>query len=254
MKSLQGLPVLVTGGSRGLDLGLVEALVARKAKVTVISGGRGDLDAVADRLGVCILEADVTTPGVAEAVLREVQPSVTILNAGSTQPMGSIHQMSWADSTKVWDQDMRAGLAWMQAAIRAPLPRGSRVLLGWSGAAIAGSSLSDGYAGAKRMIWLLATYGNGVSAEQNLGIRFQALLPQQIIGGTGVGDAEASANAARKALSSQDILATFGKPMDPETYGDFVAALLEDPAADAGTALSSSGNGGIVAMDTEHSI
>ncbi len=249
MKSLEGLPVLVTGGSRGLGLGIVEALVARKAKVTVLSRGRKDLDAVADRLGVAVIAADVTTPGVAEAALGQVQPSVTILNAGSTPPMGPIHKMSWADFSQVWDQDVRAGLTWMQAAIRAPLPRGSRVLLGSSGAAIVGSPLSGGYAGAKRMLWLLATYGNGISAEQKLGIRFQALLPNQIIGGTGVGDAAASAYAAKRGMAPGDFLATFGKPMDPGTYGEFVATLLEDPATEGGTAFTLSGDRGVVALD-----
>ena len=52
-----------------------------------------------------------------------------------------------------------------------------------------GSPLSGGYAGAKRMLWFMAKYANGVSEQKGLGIRFQAIVPLQIIGGTGVGDA-----------------------------------------------------------------
>jgi NAD(P)-dependent dehydrogenase (short-subunit alcohol dehydrogenase family) len=37
--SLKDKTVVVTGGSRGLGLGLVEALVARDAKVTVVARG-----------------------------------------------------------------------------------------------------------------------------------------------------------------------------------------------------------------------
>ena len=42
--NLKDKNVVVTGGSRGLGLGLVEALVARGAKVTVVAR---DLDALA---------------------------------------------------------------------------------------------------------------------------------------------------------------------------------------------------------------
>ena len=48
--------------------------------------------------------------------------------------------------------------------------------------------MSGGYAGAKRMLWIMAKYANGISAEKGLGIYFQAIVPLQIIGGTGVGD------------------------------------------------------------------
>ena len=70
---------------------------------------------------------------------------------------------------------MKAGFHWIQETIRLPLARGSRVLIGSSRAAISGSPMSGGYAGAKRMLWLMASYANVVSAELNLGIRFQAL-------------------------------------------------------------------------------
>jgi hypothetical protein len=34
------------------------------------------------------------------------------------------------------------------------------------------------------MLWFMAEYANGISKEKNLGIRFQAVLSLQIIGGT----------------------------------------------------------------------
>jgi hypothetical protein len=45
-----------------------------------------------------------------------------------------------------------------------------------SGAAVRGSPLSGGYAGAKRMVWLLAGYANGLARELGLGIRFQTVM------------------------------------------------------------------------------
>jgi len=83
----------------------------------------------------------------------------------------------------------------MQAALNLPLAPGARVLVGSSGAAQQGSPLSGGYAGAKRMLWFMAKYADGVAKQKGLGIRFQAIVALQMIGGTGVGDKAASAYA-----------------------------------------------------------
>ena len=39
--------------------------------------------------------------------------------------------------------------------------------------------MSSGYGGAKRMLWFIAKYANGVSEKKHLGIRFQAIVPQR---------------------------------------------------------------------------
>src|SRR5262249_57197287 len=105
--------------------------------------------------------------------------------------------------TAVWDTDVKAGLYGIQAALKAPLASGARVLIVSSGAAIAGNPLSGGYAGAKRMLWLMAHYANGRSAERGLGIQFQVLIPQQIVVETALGHQAASAGARRRACRSR---------------------------------------------------
>src|ERR1700733_9072336 len=72
--------------------------------------------------------------------------------------------------------------------------------------------MSGGYAGAKRMLWIMAKYANGISAEKSLGIHFQAIVPLQIIGGTGVGDAGANAYAHAMGMKPEQYLARFGAP------------------------------------------
>jgi tetratricopeptide (TPR) repeat protein len=42
---------------------------------------------------------------------------------------------------------------------------------------------------AKRMQWMMAKYASGIAEQKGLGIRFQVIVPKQMIGGTGVGDA-----------------------------------------------------------------
>ena len=86
--SLRDKTIVVTGGSRGLGLGLVEALVDQGAKVTVVARDKNALASVKDRLGVAVAPADVTDEGAAQRILAEVRPDILVLNAGATPPMG----------------------------------------------------------------------------------------------------------------------------------------------------------------------
>jgi len=249
MQTLEDQRVVVTGGSRGLGLGIVEALVARKARVTVVARDPGRLAEVKRRLGVGVAAGDVADPDVAERVVREVRPSVLVLNAGASPAMAPIHAQTWDGFSRTWDTDVKAGFHWIQAALRLPLPRGSRVVLGSSGAAIAGSPLSGGYAGAKRMQWLMASYANASSDEFGLGIRFQALVPRQIIGDTELGRAAAEAYAGRKGITFEAFLAGFGAPLTPAQVGEHVAALLTDPRYEAGVAYGIKSDLGLHSLD-----
>lgn len=227
--SLKAKKVVVTGGSRGLGLGLVEALVGRRADVTVVARDADALASVHNRLGVATISADVTDETAAYRILADVDPDILVLNAGTKPRMGRLDQLSWADFSTTWETDVKAGLYWLQAALKTPLKSGSRVLVGSSGAAQNGSPLSGGYAGAKRMLWMMTNYANGVSAQNKLGIRFQTIVPQQIIGDTGVGDVGANAYASSMGIGRDEFLARFGRPMPPREFGEKVVSVLEDP-------------------------
>src|SRR6266480_4956006 len=95
METLEGQKVVVTGGSRGLGLGIVEALVAEKARVTVVARDAERLANVSKRLGVDVIRGDVTEETVARGVLRDVRPSVLVLNAGAKPATGLIHELTW---------------------------------------------------------------------------------------------------------------------------------------------------------------
>jgi NAD(P)-dependent dehydrogenase (short-subunit alcohol dehydrogenase family) len=249
--SLKDKTSVVTGGSRGLGLGLVEALVDQGAKVTVVAREKAALGAVEQRLGVAAIAADVTDQAAARRILSNVRPEVVVLNAGATLRMGPLDQLSWADFSAPWETDVKAGLYWMQAALNLPLAPGARVLVGSSGAALQGSPLSGGYAGAKRMLWIMAKYANGVAAQKGLGIRFQAIVPQQMIGGTGVGDEASNAYARAMDLSPEAFLARFGAPLPPRRFGDHVVALLDDPRYATGLAFGLKGDTGITVLEGE---
>ena len=247
--SLKDKNVVVTGGSRGLGLGLVEALVAHGARVTVVARDADALASVATRLGAATISADVTEETAAQRILAEVHPDILVLNAGMPPRMGRLDQMSWADFTAPWESDVKAGLYWLQAALNLPLKPESRVLVGSSGAALDGSPMSGGYAGAKRMLWIMAKYANGVSAQKDLGIRFQAIVPQQMVGGTGVGDEGANAYARAMGVKPDEFLARFGAPLPPRAFGENVVSVLDDPKYAEGFAFGLKGDTGVTMLE-----
>jgi NAD(P)-dependent dehydrogenase (short-subunit alcohol dehydrogenase family) len=247
--SLKDKNIVVTGGSRGLGLGLVEALVAEGAKVTVVARGAEALNAVGARLGVATISADVTDKTAAHRILGDVSPDILVLNAGATPRMGRLDQLSWEDFSVAWETDVKAGLYWLQAALNLPLKRGSRVLVGSSGAAVTGSQMSGGYGGSKRMLWFMAKYANGVAQEKNLGIRFQAIVPRQMILDTGIGDAAANAYAGSMGITPEQFVARFGAPMPPRAFGDRVVSVLEDPQYADGVVFGLNGDAGVTVME-----
>jgi NAD(P)-dependent dehydrogenase (short-subunit alcohol dehydrogenase family) len=249
--NLKDKTIVVTGGSRGLGLGLVEALVDQGAKVTVVARDQAALAAVEQRFGVVVISADVSEEGAARRILADVRPEVLVLNAGAIPRMVRLDQVSWADFTATWETDVKAGLYWLQAALNLPLKPGSRVLVGSSGAAVNGSPLSGGYAGAKHMLGFMARYANGIAKQKGLGIRFQSILPMQIIGGTGVGDEASNAYARSMGLDREAYLARFGAPLPPRQFGDLVVAVLDDPKYAGGGAFGLKGDTGITVLEGE---
>jgi NAD(P)-dependent dehydrogenase (short-subunit alcohol dehydrogenase family) len=247
--SLRDKNVIVTGGSRGLGLGLVEALVDQGAAVTVVARGADALDAVRARLGVQTICADVTDQAAANRILEDIHPDILALNAGATPRMGRLDHLSWEDFSVSWETDVKAGFYWLQAALNLPLKPGSRVLVGSSGAAVTGSQMSGGYGGSKRMLWFMAKYANGVSQDKKLGIRFQAIVPRQMILGTGTGDVAAGAYASSMGITPEEFVARFGAPMPPRAFGDRVISVLEDSRYADGIVFGLNGDAGVIVME-----
>ncbi len=249
--TLKDRTVLVTGGSRGLGLGLVEALVDKGAKVAVVARTEESLLLAKERLGIVAVAADITDKAAAIQILSNVRPDVLVLNAGATPNMGRIDEMSWSDFSSTWETDVRGGFHWIQAALNLPLAAGARVLISSSGAAQQGSPLSGGYAGAKRMLWFMAKYADAVARQKQLGIRFQALLPLQIIPGTGVGDQASKAYANGLGIGHGAYLERFGKPMPPRVFGEHVVSILSDPQYEPPLAIGLKGDTGITILEEQ---
>lgn len=221
---------VVAGGTRGLGLGVVEALVAAGVAVRALARTGADLAALERRLGVETLVGDAADPDVARRALA-ARPDLVILNAGSEPPMGRIDQLSWEDFCRPWSSDTQAAFHFTQAALQLPLAPGSLVVLTSSGAAVQGSPLSGGYGPAKRASWYLARYADALSRQRGLGIRFRVVAPQQLVAGTGVGDTGLRAYAALAGKSPEDFAKNF-PVLPPRQYGELLIALLRDRADD----------------------
>ena len=111
--------------------------------------------------------------------------------------------------------------------------------------------IADGYAGAKRMLLFMARYANGVAEQKGLGIRFQAIVPQQMVGGTGTGDAGSHAYANAMGVTQEAFLGRFGTPMPPRQFGDHLVAVLDDPQYATGFAFGLKGDTGITVIEGE---
>ncbi len=243
--------ILVVGGSRGLGLGVAEALAEAGAELSLVARGARDLATAAGRLGAEPFEADAREPGVAERLLGRVRPEVVIVNAGAVPATGRLSEMSWERFSNCWNADVQLSLSWVQAALKLPLAPGARVVLVSSGAALLGSPLSGGYAGAKRMVWLLAGYANAEAVERGLGLHFQAVLPLELVGQTDVGGIGAATYAARAGVSPEAFLATDPSRMTARQFGGKFAELLSEPAYAAGVAFGIRGSTGITSLDTK---
>lgn len=246
---LNNRKIIVTGGSRGLGLGIVEAFVAQGAHVTVVARGEADLHAVKSRLGVDTIAVDIADAGAGARILATVRPDLLVLNAGAPPVMAEIDRITWADFSANWDIDVKGTLVWTQAALNLPLTPGSRVLTLSSGAAISGSPMSGGYGGAKKMTWLIAQYANLFSEKRGLGIRFQTVVPRQMVAGTGTGDAGSLAYATANGITQAAFLERFGPPMPPRLFGDHIVAILQDSAYDKGFAFGVKAETGVTILE-----
>jgi NAD(P)-dependent dehydrogenase (short-subunit alcohol dehydrogenase family) len=225
MTSLRGKSAVVTGGSSGVGKATVRALISEGARVTAVARGADRLRALEAEVGdgLATLQGDAADPVFAERLLRELRPDMVVLAAGVTPRMGRLDELDWESFSETWNGDLKASFHFMKQALKLPLPPGSTVVVVSSGAAIHGSPLSGGYAGAKRMQWLLAGYAQRVSDAKKLGIRMLAVLPDQLIEGTTIGARAAAAYGAMNGITEEAFMKRFDVPLD---VGKVASAIL----------------------------
>jgi NAD(P)-dependent dehydrogenase (short-subunit alcohol dehydrogenase family) len=229
---LAGATALVTGASRGFGRGIAEALSGAGAQVIGVARDRGGLDDLREALGESFtpVTADAADPIVAGQLIDTYRPAVLVLNAGATPLPRPVHQHTWQTFSRNWEVDVAHAFHWTREALLTPLDPESTVITLSSGAAVFGSPLSGGYAGAKAAIRFLTAYAAEESERAGLGIRFVSLLPQ-LTPATKLGAVFAAAYASREGTGA----AARGGPggtLTPEQVGQAVTGLVTDDAQD----------------------
>jgi len=228
MTSLLGKTAVVTGGSSGVGKATVKGLVSEGVRVTAVARGADRLRALKAEVGdgLATLQGDAADPAFAQRLLRELRPDLVVLAAGVTPRMGRLDEFDWESFSETWNGDLKASFHFMKQALTLPLTPGSTVVVVSSGAAIRGSPLSGGYAGAKRMQWLLAGYAQNVSDAKKLGIRMLAVLPDQLIEGTTIGARAAAAYGAMNGITAEAFMKQFGAPLDVDKVASAIMTAL----------------------------
>jgi NAD(P)-dependent dehydrogenase (short-subunit alcohol dehydrogenase family) len=242
MSRLSGSTALVTGASRGFGRGIATALAREGASVTGVARDRARLTELAQEIDGSFtpVAADVADPVVAGQLIDQFTPTVLVLNAGTAPLSRPLHLHTWESFSRPWDVDVRHAFHWSREALLRPLAPGSVVVVMSSGAAVAGSPLSGGYAGAKATIRFIAAYAAAESQRQALGIRFVSLLPQ-LTPATDLGAAAVASYAAREGLTVDEFAASRGPALSVGQVGQAVVDILTDPALDQSSYLLSAG-------------
>lgn len=243
-KAIKGTSALVLGASSAIGQQTVKALVRHGAHVTATSRDAARLRQLrADTSDqIQTRQADAADPTAIEAALREASPTLVVLATGTRLRAGSLLDQTWETFSQTWHTDTRAAFHLVQAALTLPLPPASKVVIVSSGAAVNGSPLSGGYAGAKRMQWLLAGYAQHISDQRRLGIRFATVLPLQLVEGTAIAESGADTYAQTMGITAAEFMKRYEQPLYPSGVAAAIMRYLEgDVPGDASTIRVSGG-------------
>jgi NAD(P)-dependent dehydrogenase (short-subunit alcohol dehydrogenase family) len=218
---------LVIGAGSGVGRATAETLIA--AGTEVVASGR---------------QRDATDPTEVAALFTEADPDLVVVAAGARPRMASIQEQSWESFSAPWNTDVRIAFEVGRAALAQPLRPGSSVVIVSSGAALDGSPLSGGYAGAKRTQMFLTRYLQREAEARELGIRFVALAPRQLLAGTEIGEAAAAAYGGENGESAAAYMRRrFPAPLDPAGVAQAIVSIAAGEQQREATLLTVTANG-----------
>jgi NAD(P)-dependent dehydrogenase (short-subunit alcohol dehydrogenase family) len=226
---LSGSTAIVTGASRGFGRAIAAALSAAGAEVIGVA-----------RTGAGVT-ADAADPGTAIRLIDEYRPRTVVLCAGAAPQMSPLQEQTWESFSQNWNVDVAQAFHWIRYALLRPLVPGSTVIAVSSGAAIKGSPLSGGYAGAKATVRLITDYASLESERAGLGIDFVSVLPA-LTPTTELGANAVAAYAERQGVDVDTFVQSLQPALTAEQVGKSVLQIATGERRDHGAyALSSAG-------------
>ena len=240
---LVGTTAIVTGASRGFGRAIATALSAAGAEVVGVARTGALLDEVRSELGDTFtgVVADAADPATASRLIDEYRPRTLVLCAGAAPRMSPLQDQTWDTFSDNWNVDVAQAFHWTRHALRRPLAPGSSVIVMSSGAALNGSPLSGGYAGAKATVKFITSYAAIESQRAGLGISFVSVLPR-LTPATDLGAKAVAAYAERQGVDVDTFVQSSGPALTAEQVGKSVLEIAGgDPRADGAYLLTSSG-------------
>jgi NAD(P)-dependent dehydrogenase (short-subunit alcohol dehydrogenase family) len=230
MSELSGKRAVVTGGSRGLGRGIVEALVEQRMEVAALARDSAGLASMKEALNgrVETIAANVTDAAVAARTIEKYKPHVLVLNAGATGVNRPVRFQVWETFAAQFEVDVKGAFLWSREALLLPLERGSTIVVMSSAAALASSQVIAGYASAKSALWAFARCL--ADESRGLGIRVHCLLPmltpETQLGRSGIRDFARILGVPEAAIIEKKELLP---PVTPALVGQAVISILTDP-------------------------
>ena len=243
MLPLTGNNMVVIGGSRGVGRRIVEAAIRNGARVLAVARQELPLRQLAQAAaGTEVLSLDATDEGAPSKVFDVLQPDILVLCAGAFPPAAPLHEQSWQEFAVNWETDVKIAFHFCKAALSRPLSAGAAVILISSSAALAGSPITGGYAGAKRTQMFIQNYSQKESDRLGLGLRFMALAPR-IVPDTELGRHAIAGYSRYLGVSAGDFIQGMASPPASYDVATAVVELATNPDQSKGKVYIVSGKG-----------
>jgi len=220
--TLSGSTAIVTGASRGFGRGIAAALAGAGTRVVGVARGAVELDAWRGGLAdFTAVTADAADPATARRLIDEYRPRTIVLCAGAAPQMSPLQEHTWESFSQNWNVDVAQAFHWIRYALQRPLAPGSTVVAVSSGAAINGSPLSGGYAGAKATVRFITGYAALEAQRAGLGIEFVSVLPG-LTPSTELGAKAVAAYAKRQGVGVEEFVQSMQPALTAEQVGKSV--------------------------------
>ncbi|WP_144391804.1 SDR family NAD(P)-dependent oxidoreductase [Pleionea sediminis] len=189
------------------------------------------------------IECDGSRTESADHFLSKYKPDLIVITGGTHPKMSPINQMDWAEFSEPWNNDTKITFEWTKAVINhyrenkhlTPI----KMISISSGAALHGSPLSGGYAGAKRMQTFITEYGQIEADAYDLPITFLSITPKQLIEGTDIALSASSVYAMRKGITQNEFMAQWKKPLTLELVAQQIESIVSNDKSGGCTYLLS---------------
>lgn len=238
MSQLQGKKIAVIGASRGVGRAIAGRALGAGAEVLAVARGRDGLAELQASLPqIEVLPLDATSEDAPDRLFGIATPDIIVLSLGAVPPTRPLQYLSWGDFSVNWSTDVKASFLFCKAALQESVRPGARIILISSGAAVAGSPISGGYAGAKRMQLFLAAYCQREADRLALDLVFYGLAPARIMPETRLGMAAVEGYARYLGMSAADFAAGITDRQSPDDVATAVIDLAAGPRREGSSFL-----------------